>query len=540
MNNTTTLEMFRSTDLLAYSDDKFICFIDNNGKAGFKVNGKVVINPIYDYVEPFCEGIALVRVGDRFQYIRKNGEMIGVVDCQHSRERQFSEGIILLKSIVAPNNDEKATLSNIKEFKAHLEEMKRIVCKIRDRGDADFDIYGYCSDSIDKGISWAINDILERVEYLYVDLECKEICYQRFDSAEPFKEGFACVRNGGKWGYVNREGEITIPLIYDHVSSFNEGCASVRLNNVSGVINYDGEEVVPFKYDNVEEFHGGVASVKIGKEWGLVDKNGEEIAPPKYFEVETCDSGVIVVSEKEGTYGLMNAYGELVTPLKYRFIDLESDWIDGIAIAMTDEFNGEYFIKQYGFLGIYGKEITPIKYSYVEQFKESRALVKLDGRAGFVDRSGKEVVEPKYDNALSYSCGMAMVEQDGLCGYINLEGELLIPLQYECANSFSNNVALVKSCGKLHLINIYGETISIFAYDEVILDGSDILAVRHNDQYGLIDSEGKLILPIIYESAASGNKEKDLPSVLIAGKWHLVDPLGNIYGDKYASCEIVF
>ena len=43
-----------------------------------------------------------------------------------------------------------------------------------------------------------------------------------------FSEGFAEVRKGGKWGFVNKKGELVVPCEYDYVCSFSEGFAEVE------------------------------------------------------------------------------------------------------------------------------------------------------------------------------------------------------------------------------------------------------------------------------------------------------------------------
>lgn len=62
-----------------------------NGYWGFAVDGRFVIAPIYDLAFEFSEGLALVRVGDVWHFIRPNGEV--AITCGRGRGiKSFREG----------------------------------------------------------------------------------------------------------------------------------------------------------------------------------------------------------------------------------------------------------------------------------------------------------------------------------------------------------------------------------------------------------------------------------------------------------------
>jgi hypothetical protein len=62
-----------------------------------------------------------------------------------------------------------------------------------------------------------------------------------FDFILDFSEGLAAVRVGGKHGYIDRTGEIVIPLLYDEAYSFSaEGLATVVKNGITFCIDTEG------------------------------------------------------------------------------------------------------------------------------------------------------------------------------------------------------------------------------------------------------------------------------------------------------------
>ena len=74
-----------------------------------------------------------------------------------------------------------------------------------------------------------------------------------------------------KWGFVDKNGKETIPLIYQNAYSFGEGLACVQLNNYWGFIDKSGSVVIPTMYDMAYSFQEGLALVSLNNKWGFVD-----------------------------------------------------------------------------------------------------------------------------------------------------------------------------------------------------------------------------------------------------------------------------
>ena len=72
--------------------------------------------------------------------------------------------------------------------------------------------------------------------------------YGFYNTPHDFFEGLAIVKLGDKYGYINKKGQIVIPIIYDYATSFYNGIAKVDIkeNDVSKskIINTKGEILV--------------------------------------------------------------------------------------------------------------------------------------------------------------------------------------------------------------------------------------------------------------------------------------------------------
>ena len=89
-----------------------------------------------------------------------------------------------------------------------------------------------------------------------------------YDYANSFSEGLAPVKKNGKWGALNKQGKVVVPLKFEGVlGDFSNGLASVvRKDNTQGFINTKGELVIPYKYfayvdEGLPQFYNGKAHV---------------------------------------------------------------------------------------------------------------------------------------------------------------------------------------------------------------------------------------------------------------------------------------
>ena len=112
----------------------------------------------------------------------------------------------------------------------------------------------------------------------YIDKAGKEVIPIKYDNLNDFKNDLAIMRrflDGDlKSGFVDKTGKEFI-LKYDKVYDFSEGLAIVKHNNKYGFIDKTGKEVTPIKYDYAVSFSEGLASVKLEGKWFYINPKGE-------------------------------------------------------------------------------------------------------------------------------------------------------------------------------------------------------------------------------------------------------------------------
>ena len=111
----------------------------------------------------------------------------------------------------------------------------------------------------------------------FADSEGNKLFNKQFEEVCEFSEGLARVKQNEKWGFINTQGEVVIPCIYDNAWRFFEGLAAVEQNDKWGFINTKGEVVIPCIYDFAWAFSEGLAEVKQNGKGSIINKEGKVI-----------------------------------------------------------------------------------------------------------------------------------------------------------------------------------------------------------------------------------------------------------------------
>lgn len=169
---------------------------------------------------------------------------------------------------------------------------KQTCPRVVSASDADGCLFGYVDDE-GKEITGCIYDKAEpfrngraRVcrhgKWGYVDLGGKEVVQPVYDALGEFypgNRGLAMVKSGECYGFIKRNGDVAIPIVYDYCDSrFEEGRVRVQLHGRWGFLDQFGCDVIPLLYDDAEAFYGGYAAVMQDGEWLLLDADGNRFS----------------------------------------------------------------------------------------------------------------------------------------------------------------------------------------------------------------------------------------------------------------------
>ena len=82
------------------------------------------------------------------------------------------------------------------------------------------------------------------------------------------------VTKDGKNGYLDLQGRVAIPLVYDGGRRFSNGVAAVKKGDKWGYVDPAGRTVIPLEFDEAGEFGNGLAPARRGSRTGFINKSG--------------------------------------------------------------------------------------------------------------------------------------------------------------------------------------------------------------------------------------------------------------------------
>lgn len=445
--------------------DDYVPVQNEKGKWGYQTSsGTKVIDFKYDAAEPFSEGRAKVRKGNKYGIINPEGKFVLPI--------QFDD---------------------ITEW---AESTYRVA----------------------KGGKWK-DGVLSNEKYGLADVSGKIVVKPEYEELAMLTGGVAAARKGKKYGFISDRLQWVVPVEYEAVGSFNEqglvwvnkGCkldgATVN-GGKYGVFDSKGNNIVPVKYSSLgtfykwkkvytnkelEKFKGNLrylhseggshhllarkdidnelysplVMTDYGEIYASTSANGSGngvwtsegtmvVAPGAYKHAYGVSDGMVLVQTKGGNYNYVDVTsGRLISNRGFK-----DAWNFRNGVAVIQENEGYYLIDKsgekittgydyisparnevhivkkgdkYGAISSSGQPILMAEYDAVRPISEDRILVKAkNGLYGFADKTGKMVIKPTYKSAASFRHGWASVcDANGNWGDIDPDGKVMVPLKWD-------------------------------------------------------------------------------------------------------------
>lgn len=195
-------------------------------KVGFADGtGKFRIQPVYDDVLPFSDGLAAVEVHGRWGFVDTSGHE--VIPPIFKAAYYFQQGVAS-----AETNDGEVLI------------------------DKDGNVLAKGFQQLTGGVSEGRIPVSRNDKYGYLDLRGNVAIPLIYEMALSFGNGLAPVKRAGKWGYIDRGGEVVIPFKFDEADVFASGLAPARVGAETGFINRTGAFAFHLAYQSAPGFFG--------------------------------------------------------------------------------------------------------------------------------------------------------------------------------------------------------------------------------------------------------------------------------------------
>lgn len=231
---------------------------------------------------------------------------------------------------------------------------------------------------------------IENEDYLfgYINKKGELVIPFMYKDATEFSEGLAFVMNDSIRGYIDTNNRLIIEMKNVAGNQFKEGYADINDKNFRiGFLNKNGEVAIPLQFDVASPFSEGLAFAIKGSQFGFIGKDGNfAFTVDGYVAKQFSDS--------------LNFIGKLIkhNQSAWRLIDRRGNYLSDYVYEDVREFsNGFAAVKKDGrwlFINRKNEEVLKNEYSYVDSFVGGKAWVSLkNGKRGFIDTNGVFVVE---------------------------------------------------------------------------------------------------------------------------------------------------
>jgi WG containing repeat len=273
---------------------------------------------------------------------------------------------------------------------------------------------------------------------------------------------------------INEKGERMFSIKAYSAYPFSDGMSQVtqsvlqgtKSKYLTGFMDETGQLVIPCIYDDVYSFAFGVTWVSENKDEGyyMINKKGERLTEKTWKKVGYFIEGFCAVYDEEGKMGFVNRKGEQVIPCLYT----GDSFSEGLACVMP--YDG--VMPNYGFIDTTGAVVIPFQFDQAgtTSFDNGECRVQIKGVTCIINRKGEVIFKPTLTkNCMGFSCGLAgsytnYATRSGW-GFYNRNNQWVIQPKYDHAEDFKGGLAIVGI----------------------------------GDKYGVIDTTGKIIIPIQYE-----------------------------------------
>lgn len=232
-----------------------------------------------------------------------------------------------------------------------------------------------------------------------------------------FSDGLALIAtNDGKYGYIDTQGNIAIPPIYDRANSYHNNIALVGMSNANGSIGFQlidksGKPLSSIRLDKCalsNKMQNGLIfyrNIETGR-CGFINSEGLPLIslPEDVYYAEYTDNEKIIVQTDNG-YGIIHPNGKM----------LLKDQFDKI----TDMGNGRlaYFKESGWYMTDYkGNTIATENYQYLGHFhSNSYAIAKQNDNYIFIDKEGKKATPEIFYNVVDDKTAFYGIQQHFIC-----------------------------------------------------------------------------------------------------------------------------
>ncbi len=327
------------------------------GKWGFMdQDGKMRLEPRFDYVEMFSQGRAAALDNDLYGFIDPIGNWIIRPEFADVSSFRFN------LSVVFDQKDRAGVINLFGEW-------------ILEPSFEDIQI-------INDDWLW----VLDESGWILYQISKNQFGKEYFASVSEFSNGFSLVSNPKEFSLIDLRGN-KLMSYSDEIQRFGD-LFLVSFNDSCALVNENNDKILPFDIYNFGNFNAGsLTPFEKNELIGYLDGEGKIVIPPtlgiypNWELFATFENGYAKAYQKRtNKYGLIDKQGLWVLPAKYNDVSFYSQVI---AVQMNDSW--EYVSPN-------GQRLNIGQFDRAESFVDSAGIVIKDGFFGLINHKGDSLI----------------------------------------------------------------------------------------------------------------------------------------------------
>lgn len=387
-------------------------------------------------------------------------------------------------------------------------------------------------------------------QYGFVDQTGKLIIPIEYDSLGNFNEGYALAVKDSHYFIIDKNGkELLKNKSFKIKGTVSHDLIRVEKNNKYGFVNINGDIIIPIKYGLAFDFQKeGLARVVVGRKTGLIDHTGTFVLEPNLYELifPFDENGLAIVQHVQyGIKGLINTTGTAIVKPYYQEIE---PFHGGYAIVKKDN--------KYGYINLMGEEVIPATHYKAYRASQGTMAVReaMQDLWIFKDSSNQRINNLEFTKPAIYKDGHSIITvvtdtqsyhrclvnlkgdtlffsdkkdqvyfySDGIVGIKRstpfIQGNVRVSHHFKFLNEtrfrgqragyrnlspFFGQVAIVRPQINMGLMDIHSNYITTLKYKQILRNKDNSYTAVPDRFYGYADKDGNIILEPIYDYLSS-------------------------------------
>ena len=260
--------------------------------------------------------------------------------------------------------------------------------------------------------------------------------------------------------------------------------AAISLNKFKKLVGNKRTDAIQSILDLEKEINSGVETVE--------KKHKETVLKKRLEEADKIIATTKKINEQKWTI--------LVKESKENKPEIPND----VVLRVAKDKGGTY-----GYIDENSTLVIEPKYDMAYPFKNGKALVSLSNKWMYINMRGEVLQKLNYQNVEKVGSKLLAFKENDLYGFMTTGGELIHNPQfsyyYQSTDDEYNNLGLIKiqkNKNRYGLMDLEGKIIAPPIYQEINPFSDGLARVKYNEAFGCIDSNGKVVIPIQYQYMA--------------------------------------